>query len=196
MTATIAADAGLLDGVDGGYRLSTGGDLQIQVDGTRVTMSPIGQSAVNAVFFPKESRPGAYQDLNLRSNALVAAAVRGDSTVFLDEFPDRSRAARVQRFLTDWVHGLEEESAAPMIVIDCRPLQAHEARKLIFGTTQLRSVSDSSAGYGAVHLAHGGTLVLHHADETEDRFPCRHTLNAEQIEWFRAGSALNWIRNR
>jgi hypothetical protein len=65
------------------------------------------------------------------------------------------------------VHGTDEESAAPMIVVDCRPLQAHEARKLIFGTTQSGSVSDGSAGFGAVHLAHGGTLVLHHADALE-----------------------------
>jgi CRP-like cAMP-binding protein len=65
------------------------------------------------------------------------------------------------------VHGTDEGDASPMIVVDCRPLEAHEARKLIFGTTQLGSVSDSSAGFGAVHLAHGGTLVLHHADALE-----------------------------
>jgi aconitate hydratase len=37
--------------------------------------------------------------------------------------------------------------------------------------------------------------VLHHADGKEDSFAVRHTLNAEQIAWFRAGSALNLLRS-
>lgn len=35
------------------------------------------------------------------------------------------------------------------------------------------------------------TLVLHHSDGTEESFPVNHTYNANQIEWFKAGSALN-----
>ena len=38
------------------------------------------------------------------------------------------------------------------------------------------------------------TIVLRHADGTEDRFPVNHTYNAQQIEWVLAGSALNKIR--
>ena len=38
------------------------------------------------------------------------------------------------------------------------------------------------------------TVVLHHADGTEDRFEVKHTYNEAQIEWVRAGSALNKIR--
>ncbi len=37
------------------------------------------------------------------------------------------------------------------------------------------------------------TAVFHHADGSEDRAPLRHTLNAEQISWWRAGSALNTL---
>lgn len=37
------------------------------------------------------------------------------------------------------------------------------------------------------------TIVLHHADGTTDEFNVNHTMSAEQIEWFRAGSALNCI---
>ncbi len=37
-------------------------------------------------------------------------------------------------------------------------------------------------------------VVLHHADDTEDRFEVKHTYNETQIEWLRAGSALNKIR--
>jgi len=35
------------------------------------------------------------------------------------------------------------------------------------------------------------TLVLHHADGSEDTIIANHTYNAGQIEWFKAGSALN-----
>ena len=38
------------------------------------------------------------------------------------------------------------------------------------------------------------TVVLHHADGTEDRFEVRHTYNEQQIGWFKAGSALNGIK--
>ena len=35
------------------------------------------------------------------------------------------------------------------------------------------------------------TVILRHADDTEDRLAATHTYNAAQIEWFKAGSALN-----
>jgi len=38
--------------------------------------------------------------------------------------------------------------------------------------------------------------VLHHEDGTEDRIALRHTLSAEQIGWFAAGSALNVIKKQ
>jgi len=37
-------------------------------------------------------------------------------------------------------------------------------------------------------------VVLHHSDGTQDSFPVNHTYNQGQIEWFKAGSALNLIR--
>jgi aconitate hydratase len=50
---------------------------------------------------------------------------------------------------------------------------------------------------GLAELAPGKplTAVLHHADGREESFAVRHTLNAEQIAWFRAGSALNLLRS-
>jgi len=39
------------------------------------------------------------------------------------------------------------------------------------------------------------TLLLRHADGTQEEIPANHTYNAQQIEWFRAGGALNIIRN-
>jgi aconitate hydratase len=49
---------------------------------------------------------------------------------------------------------------------------------------------------GLAGLAPGKPLavVLHHPDGSEDRFAAHHTLNQEQIAWFRAGSALNLLR--
>jgi aconitate hydratase len=46
---------------------------------------------------------------------------------------------------------------------------------------------------GLAGLAPGKDLrvVLHHADGTKDEVTVRHTFNAEQIGWFKAGSALN-----
>ncbi|MBI4095308.1 MAG: aconitate hydratase [DPANN group archaeon] len=39
-------------------------------------------------------------------------------------------------------------------------------------------------------------IILHHADGTEDSFAGLHTFNSEQIKWFRAGSALNYLRQK
>ena len=48
---------------------------------------------------------------------------------------------------------------------------------------------------GLSELAPGNPVevVLHHQDGTEDRITTNHTMSDEQIEWFRAGSALNLI---
>ncbi len=40
------------------------------------------------------------------------------------------------------------------------------------------------------------TVVLHHADGTEDRIQVNHTYNESQIEWFKAGSALNLMAKK
>jgi len=49
---------------------------------------------------------------------------------------------------------------------------------------------------GLAGLAPGSSVrvVLHHADGTEDVISTRHTLNDDQIAWFKAGSALNLLR--
>jgi len=48
---------------------------------------------------------------------------------------------------------------------------------------------------GLAELAPGRevAVVLKHADGTEDKIACTHTLTEEQIEWFKAGSALAHI---
>ena len=37
-------------------------------------------------------------------------------------------------------------------------------------------------------------VALYHADGTAESFEVKHTYNAQQIEWYRSGSALNKIR--
>ncbi|MBI4605604.1 MAG: aconitate hydratase [Planctomycetes bacterium] len=39
-------------------------------------------------------------------------------------------------------------------------------------------------------------MVVRHADGTEERVELKHTFNAEQVEYFKAGSALNLLRRR
>jgi len=38
-------------------------------------------------------------------------------------------------------------------------------------------------------------LTLHHADGSEEEIQAKHTYNEAQIEWFKAGSCLNFIKN-
>jgi len=38
--------------------------------------------------------------------------------------------------------------------------------------------------------------VLHHEDGSSDKLSTRQTLNADQVEWFKAGSALNVLRRQ
>jgi aconitate hydratase len=55
---------------------------------------------------------------------------------------------------------------------------------------------DSIDIVGLVEFAPGKplTLVLNHADGTSDSISVNHTYNEQQIEWFKAGAALNIIR--
>lgn len=52
--------------------------------------------------------------------------------------------------------------------------------------------------FGLGELAPGKPVrvILHHADGTQEEILCRHSLSSEQIGWFRAGSALNVLRQR
>jgi aconitate hydratase len=49
-----------------------------------------------------------------------------------------------------------------------------------------------------VEFAPGKTLTVQvvHADGTKDKIELNHTYNEQQIEWFKAGSALNLIKKQ
>jgi aconitate hydratase len=59
-------------------------------------------------------------------------------------------------------------------------------------------VDDRISITGLDQLAPGAPLiaVIHHADGSDEPIQLDHTLNADQVEWFRSGSALNVLRNR
>lgn len=56
--------------------------------------------------------------------------------------------------------------------------------------------NDKISILGLTEFAPGKNLkvVLHHADGSKDEFEAAHTYNEPQIEWFKAGSALNGIK--
>jgi len=54
----------------------------------------------------------------------------------------------------------------------------------------------SLTGLGEIAPDRQITAVIHHADGSEDRILLDHTLNTEQVEWFKAGSALNVLRKK
>jgi aconitate hydratase len=37
-------------------------------------------------------------------------------------------------------------------------------------------------------------VTFHHQDGSSDAVRVRHTLNSDQVEWFKAGSALNILK--
>jgi aconitate hydratase len=58
--------------------------------------------------------------------------------------------------------------------------------------------SDRVSLHGLAGLAPGKDVeaALHHADGTSEKLRLRHTLTADQIDWFKAGSALNLLKQR
>ncbi len=49
---------------------------------------------------------------------------------------------------------------------------------------------------GLANLAPGQPVqvILTHSDGTKDTISCRHSFSAEQLEWFKAGAAMNLMR--
>ena len=59
-------------------------------------------------------------------------------------------------------------------------------------------IKDKNRIYEAEDLAPGKqlTVVLNHKDGSVDYVKLNHTYNKQQIEWFKAGGALNIIRKQ
>ena len=54
----------------------------------------------------------------------------------------------------------------------------------------------SITGVASIAPGRPVSAILHHADGGEERIELRHTLSEEQFAWFKAGSALNLLRDR
>ncbi len=73
-------------------------------------------------------------------------------------------------FVAAKIHEAAGRPGAPFIAVDCRTLDPAEAMRFLFGAESglHRGAAQDSAvlrRYGALQLAHGGTLVLRHAEE-------------------------------
>jgi aconitate hydratase len=51
-------------------------------------------------------------------------------------------------------------------------------------------------GLGSFEPGKPLTMVLNHKDGSKDSITLNHTYNKQQIEWFKAGGALNVIRSQ
>ncbi len=78
---------------------------------------------------------------------------------------------------------LKKQGILPLTLVD--PADYDKVRET--DRISLLALRDLAPGKGLVG-------VLHHEDGTEDRVVLRHSLNDEQIGWFRAGSSLNVLK--
>lgn len=67
-------------------------------------------------------------------------------------------------FAAGKIHNHSKPDSTPFISVDCSRLGETEAGMLLFGSSQLDAADGRPEGFGALHLAHGGTLVLRHID--------------------------------
>lgn len=58
------------------------------------------------------------------------------------------------------IHARSARADAPLIAVDCRDLPARDANTLLFGTVAASNADLSAERFGALHLAHRGSLVL------------------------------------
>ena len=66
------------------------------------------------------------------------------------------------------IHAASTREHEPLIAVDCRDLSARDANTLIFGTSSASNADLSAERYGALYLAHGGTLVLRGIEALND----------------------------
>ncbi|HET9064052.1 MAG TPA: aconitate hydratase, partial [Candidatus Binatia bacterium] len=80
---------------------------------------------------------------------------------------------------------LKKQGVLPLVFVD----PADYAKVREDDEITLESVLDIAPGKPV-------TAVLHHQGGAEERISLKHSCNAEQIEWFKAGAALNLLRAR
>jgi len=95
-----------------------------------------------------------------------------------------ARAVIVRSFARIHETNLKKQGVLPLTFVDPADYEKIQEDDCVAlrGLTSLRPGSEV-------------TVELSRADGSVESFPTAHTLNAEQIEWFKAGSALNCIRS-
>jgi transcriptional regulator with AAA-type ATPase domain len=93
----------------------------------------------------------------------IASCAGRTIPVFIRGEPGTGKA-----FVASRIHHTAAGAKAPFIVVDCRALSGEEAVPFLFGTSRFMKEGSAPAGYralhgyGALHLANNGTLVLRH----------------------------------
>lgn len=113
------------------------------------------------------------------------------------EGSSREHAAMTPRFL-----GIKAVIARSFARIAETNLKKQGVLALAFVNSEdynkIKDWRDSVSVHGLANIAPGKTLkaTIHHHDGTTDSAELSHTLDNEQIEWFKEGSALNVLRKR
>jgi aconitate hydratase len=114
-----------------------------------------------------------YGEGSSREHAAMSPRLLGAAVVIVRSF------ARIHE------SNLKKQGVLPLTFVD--PADYDKVRE-----------TDRISVQGLADLSPGSTLtvVLHHDDGTSDSFDAKHSMNAEQIEWFKAGSALNVLKTQ
>ena len=114
-----------------------------------------------------------YGEGSSREHAAMSPRLLGAAAVIVRSF------ARIHE------SNLKKQGVLPLTFVD--PADYEKVRE-----------DDTLSVHGLADLAPGTNLEVtaHHADGSEDRFEVKQSLNAEQIEWFKAGSALNVLKTK
>jgi aconitate hydratase len=114
-----------------------------------------------------------YGEGSSREHAAMSPRLLGAAAVIVRSF------ARIHE------SNLKKQGVLPLTFVD--PADYEKVRE-----------TDKISVKGLAGLAPGCklTVVLHHQDGSDDSIQVAHSLNAEQIEWFKAGSALNVLKRQ
>jgi CRP-like cAMP-binding protein/polyferredoxin len=126
------------------------------------------------------------------SDAMVAvsARMRAAKARLLQVAPERApvlvtgEAGTGKMLAARVLHGASGRGNAPLVSLDCREMAGREAGVLLFGGTTAEGAGDPER-YGALHFAHGGTLVLRGIDrlaEETQRELARHLTAEREVE--------------
>jgi len=85
----------------GTYRLPTGGQLILQIDAGYLTLTAVGQDAVNSVFSLSNENTAELNDLTNRTVRMVNAVLKGDYEYGKKELNDEERMKGWRRLLLD-----------------------------------------------------------------------------------------------